>query len=924
MTQDARVLPSSPSSPHVDHTLLGQLSSALVPQLRQHLTLHRRTAQSMILGGGESAGMPASRSYAKLYDGLLSVLFSAARAAISQQGQWVPVSLAAVGSYGRSMLSPFSDLDVRILCDGDARSASPVAEALLYPLWDAGLNIGHQVVTQSDLLNLAEEDLPSATGLLDWRTIAGDSPVEPTVARTFQRVFRGGYLVRFIDKLAERARDRHKRFGDSVYLLEPDVKNGEGGLRDLDIAHWSARARYGVSDLSELVRHDILLPREWVELAAARSLLLRIRNALHLAVGRRSDRLTFDLQEQLAERLGYGGGGDGVERLMSDYYRSARVITRTSEMMLSRARPRVVKRMDIVALAPGLNLENGAMAISSSHALTDDPVLALKLYDEAVRRDVPVSDFSRHAIARASSSLAFCAALRKSPDAAGLFVRLACVIQPTRLKRGSVLADLHDVGLLVAMIPEFAPVIGRVHHDTYHVYTVDVHSVAALDQLRALCRGDWAVEHPLVSRMAAELPRLHVVFFATLLHDVGKAIGGEGHTEYGADMAKTILSRLQMSAEDIAEVQQLIRSHLSMYQVATRRDIEDPQTLTEFCAEVKNQQALRELYLLTVADVTTTNPTSMTNWKRRMLDELFVAADRELGGVHAQVSLRTEYVRKAVLGLWPEEQDREFVEHFLSGLPERYFYANEPTAVVDHARFARDASKNRCSIRAGGSSYPYLELWVVADDRPGLLALITATLSHAKLRVRSAQVYSWLGQDGFSRSLDIFWVRGPEEAHALRRLLPALERDLERLLAGQVDPRELAEWALSGHPRARGPAAPTIETRVSIDNHTATNHTVIEVITRDRAGLLFLLSQTIQRAGLSIWFAKINTEGQRVVDVFYVSDEQRAKVAPERIREIKQALLAATEQSEPSLPGRLAELSQRVIEAAEAAPASVR
>jgi [protein-PII] uridylyltransferase len=903
--------------------LLGQLSSTLVPQLRQHLTLHRRTAQSMILGGGESAGMPASRSYAKLYDGLLSVLFSAARAAMSQQGQWLPVSLAAVGSYGRSMLSPSSDLDVRILCDGDARSASPVAEALLYPLWDAGLSIGHQVVTKDELLNLADEDLPSATAMLDWRTIAGDSPAETTLARTFQRVFRGSYLTRFVDRLAERTRDRHKRFGDSVYLLEPDVKNGEGGLRDLDIAHWSARARYGVNDLSELVRHDILLPREWLELSSARSLLLRIRNVLHLTVGRRSDRLTFDLQDQLAERLGYGGGGEGVERLMSDYYRSARVITRASEMLMSRARPRVVKRMDIVPLAPGLNLENGALAISSSHALTDDPVLALRLYDEAVRRDVPISDFSRHAIARATTSLAFCAALRKSPHAGELFIRLVCVIQPTKLKRGSVLSDLHDVGLLVAMIPEFAPVIGRVHHDTYHVYTVDVHSVAAVDQLRALCRGDWVNEHPLVSRMAAELPRLPVVFFATLLHDVGKAIGGEGHTEFGADMARTILTRLHMRSEDIVEVEQLIRSHLSMYEVATRRDIEDPNTLTEFCAEVGNQQALRELYLLTVADVTTTNPTSMTNWKRRMLDELFVAADRALGGLAPQISLRTEYVRKAVLGLWPGEQDRDFVEHFLSGLPERYFYANEPAAVVDHARFARDARQSRCSIRAGGASYPYLELWVVADDRPGLLALITATLSHAKMRVRSAQVYSWPGQDGLDRSLDIFWVRGPEEVDALRRLLPALERDLDRLLAGQVDPREVAQWALSGHLSARGPAASVIDTRVNIDNHTAKNHTVIEVFTRDRAGLLFLLSHTIQHAGLSIWFAKINTEGQRVVDVFYVSDENREKItAPERLRDVKAALLAAIEHHDPKLSGELTARAQSAIE--DAAPASVR
>jgi [protein-PII] uridylyltransferase len=458
-----------------------------------------------------------------------------------------------------------------------------------------------------------------------------------------------------------------------------------------------------------------------------------------------------------------------------------------------------------------------------------------------------------------------------------------------------VLADLHDVGLLVAMIPEFATLVGRVHRDTYHVYTVDVHSVAAVDHLRAMCRGELSAEHPLASRLAAELPRRPVLFLAVLLHDIGKAYGGAGHTERGVDMARAILERLDIGEADLLEVQHLIQHHLSMYEVATRRDLDDPKTLSEFCAAVKQRETLHELYLLTIADVTTTNPSSMSNWKRRMLDALFVAAERQLSGAHSQVSRRTAAVRADVLGLWPEQTSRVFIEHFVSGLPERYFYANEPAAIVEHALFAASAHERTASIRQGSASHPYFELWVVADDRPGLLAMITALLSQSKLKVRSAQVYSWLTRDGRSRCLDIFWVRGPEDSERVARLLTKLERDLEQLLGGAIDPSALRGRALSG---ARSPRLldARFTTEVNVDNKSASHYTIIEVITADRPALLFCLSNALQEVGLSIWFAKINTEGERVIDVFYVlgSDGQMV-VQPAQISRVRQAIASAVE-----------------------------
>ncbi|HTV21131.1 MAG TPA: [protein-PII] uridylyltransferase [Polyangiaceae bacterium] len=872
--------------------LLTGLSRELVGDLRAYFADHRARVERV--PHGERNGSEVALAYAKLYDGVLSALFSACHAAMSQRGQWTPLALASVGSYGRRLLSPFSDLDVRLLCAGDPAQAAPAAEALLYPLWDAGLSIGHQVVSGDELLELATRDVTTATALLDWRPIAGDMALgAELLERAYATLFDPEHIGDFVDALEARARARHQRFGDSVYLLEPDVKNGAGGLRDLDIAHWCARARYRVADLSQLVHLNVLLQREWAEVEQARNRLLEIRHALHLCAGRRTDRLTFDLQERVTERIVPGGGYPATERLMSEYYRAARVITRLADTLLTRARP-ARPRHRSVPIGGGLVLRDDCVGLEHSSSLQSEPALALRVYDEAVSRELPVCEHTRQALARVAGSPEFGAALRASPVASELFLKLLGVVQRTRLPQGSVLRDLHDVGLLVAMIPEFAPLVGRVHRDTYHVYTVDVHSVAAVDHVRAMCRGELALTHPLASRLAGELPRRQVLLLAALLHDVGKAYGGEGHTERGVEMARGILERLGVAPADSDEIRALIGQHLSMYEVSTRRDLEDPHTLAEFCAHVKERQMLRELYLLTIADVTTTNPTSMTNWKRRMLDALFVAADRVLAGEPSRVSPRTAGVRSRVLALWGE-LDRVFIEHFVSGLPERYFYANDPDAILEHALFARGAQSRVASIRQAAVSHPYFELWVVADDRPGLLAMITATLSHSKLKVRSAQVYSWIGQDGRSRSLDIFWVRGPEDQERAVRLLPRLARDLEKAIEHPVPPEELERLALSGT-RSSVARRAQLPTEVNVDNESASNYTVIEVITRDRPGLLFVLSHALQQLGLSIWFAKINTEGDRVIDVFYVSDAARKKlVISAEIGRVRSAIVGAVE-----------------------------
>ena len=578
----------------------------------------------------EGAGVALGRRNARILDDLLSTLFEGLRsgeipldpARPVPAEAWDAVALAGVGSYGRGAVALKSDLDVRLVAQ-KAGTAAAVAEALLYPLWDTGVAIGHQVVTVDEVVDAARDDLPTATSLLDFRHVAGDRALEAALRRRCEEtIFAHSELLRFLARLEAEVTQRHERFGGSVYLLEPDVKNGEGGLRDLDLVRWAAKARFGVGSPEELVRVGAVVPREAAEILDASETLWRVRNLLHAHAGRRSDRLTFDEQEAIAPALGFGEGPDGVERMMSAYYRAARTISRSLETMMARATPVLSRRKPRDEdLGRGVRLFDGSVTLGEPEGLAKDPALALRLVSAAVDRGVPLFPWARDAIGRASADPSFCADLRQSPEAAARFVELVSSCKESALRAGSVRRELHATGLLLAMIPEFSPVVGRVHHDTYHVYTVDVHSVAAADRLAELVRGEHAAGFPVACRVAAEAARPRVLFFATLLHDVGKAIGGTDHSQRGAEMAVPILARLCFSPEDVEEACHLIRKHLVMYHVATRRDLDDPETLLELARDVHGREGLRDLYLLTVADLSTTSPTSMTSWKARMLDE---------------------------------------------------------------------------------------------------------------------------------------------------------------------------------------------------------------------------------------------------------------------------------------------------------------
>lgn len=888
-------MPEPAAPPAID---LQRLAPGLGAVCKDYLSSYRVELTDAVRRG--DSGVAVARRHARVLDGLLSALCCASSAACRDAAEKLPgrVALVAVGGYGRGLVGLHSDVDVLFLCDdpSDPRIGT-LAEGVLYPLWDLGIHIGHAVRGVDETLELARKDIRTATTLIDLRPVAGDRSIVQDLQRGARSKVFEVALPEFLDALAEDTAERHERFGGSLYLLEPEVKLGRGGLRDLDVAEWAVRARWGTEDP---VRTGALLAREQKDLESAREMLWRVRNLLHLRADRQQDRLTFADQEEIATAMGFVDGVTlGVEQFMQAYYRHARNVAQIAERMLVRARPPHRRgRVSAVDLGDGTRVFDEHVTLDDADRLEREPVVALRLYRQVAKLGKAPYAFARDAITRAAGDPAICARLRESREASELFLSLLTHVDVAPVRRGSILGELHEVGLMLAMIPEFEPVTGRVQHDVYHVYTVDVHSVAAIDRLRAIVRGELASEMPMACRLGAEAPRKVPLFLGLLLHDIGKA-HGKDHSKKGAVMARPIAERLGLSPVDVDHVVWLVQEHLSFYHWATRRDTSDPDAVVDIAKKVGTVERLRDLYLLTVADLSTTNPHAMTAWKARMLDDLYLAVALELEGEsQPPAERRAEQIRAEVRVGFVGDAGQEELEAFLRGMPDRYLLANPVDVIRAHARAARDRGDRRVAVRIGpGPSEELVEVLVVTDDRPGLLADVAAVLAVSRLGVMSAQIYTRARPGRPNEAFDVFWVRpvGREASTLDSSVEQRLERDLVDLLEGRVSAPEL----IARQPKSPSWAqkkSPGVPTEVTVDNEASPKFTVVDVYTRDRVGLLHVIARTLHEQGLSIGLSKVNTEGHRVADVFYVEDEGGGKVRdPERLKKLQVALREALE-----------------------------
>ncbi len=879
---------SDGSSPVVD---LGGLAPTLGKTCSGYLGGYRRAFEDAVRRG--DPGVLTARTHARALDGLLSALYCAADAATRALGREPRgrVALVAVGGYGRSTLGLNSDVDVVFLCDdSEDPFVAALAEGLLYPLWDLGVDIGHAVRSVDETLCLARDDISTTTTLIDFRRVAGSGSLLDDLERGAREQVFVPHLLDFLNALEQDTARRHRRFGGSLYLLEPDVKQGRGGLRDMDVAEWAARGRWGARNEQDYVRTGALLAREVRELESAREMLWRVRNLLHLRAGRQQDRLTFGDQEDIAQELGFVDGVTlGVEQFMQAYYRHARIVALTAERMLDRARPRS-RAATFRKLAHGIILADGAITLENPQRLDEDPALAFRFYRQALRYHRRPDHSALDAIARIAPDKLWRLRLQDSEEATQIFLSFITNIDETAFRSTSAIGELYEVGLVSAMIPEFDPLVGRVYHDVFHVYTADVHAVKALEHLQALTRGDTRT-HSLASRLAAEAPRRLPLFLAVLLHSLGRMRGRNQEAE-GARIAESVGIRLGLSAIDAQHVGWLVRNQNALYRWATQRDIHDPQGLTEVVRMVETPERLRDLFLCTVAIVSTINPKAMTSWKARALEDLYLStlAELEMGVGPGQTESRVLEVKlQAVVG-FAGDAGREELQSFIDEMPDRYFLANPVDVVRRHARIARDQDAGLVTVRVGpGRTEDVEEVVVVCADRSGLLADLTAVFAAHDLSILTAEIYT-RHRDTGNEAFDVFSVKLGHNTLAPTRLAEALRDDIDQRMTNHISAQDLIARQSTPPPWSVRPG-PDVPTHISVDNNASLHYTVVDVFTRDRIGLLHEIARTLHQLDLSIAVSKVNTEGQSVADVFYVADQNGNKVHDrEQLKQLRQVL----------------------------------
>ena len=849
-------------------------------------------------------GLKAARLQSDLMDGLMAELFAYAGGTEAGGGEALRLSMAATGGYGRGVLAPFSDIDLLfITADIAAPADLRVIEFTLYFLWDLGLKVGHATRSVADCLVQARGDATVRTSLLDARPLAGDRALFDAFAVSFKEACReagaAGYLSA---KRAERD-VRHRRFGDSPFVVEPNIKEGRGALRDLQTMYWIARYIFGTTSLAELA--DPTGPAGGIITAHEARLALRswdflwtLRFHLHYVAGRAEERLTFDLQPVVGARMGYTRHGrqDGVERFMRHYFLTAREVTRLTQVLepaLERAAlgpPARAAETDAALVKAGFMLLDGKLMPANAQQFSDEPIRLLRILQIARDRGLKLHPLAVRALIRNERRAM---ALRGDQEAAALFLDLLCGrdAEHNRIDGAQWMKVLNETGILGRMLPDWARIVGQMQFDTYHIFTVDEHTIEAIRVLNTLERGELAEVAPVASSLVDHLQSRRALYVAMLMHDVCKGRGGD-HSELGAELALEVGPALGLSAEETEMVSWLVLHHLLLSTTAFKRDIDDPKTIMDLADVIQSPERLRLLLVLTVADMRAVSPKVWNGWKATLLRELYARVAEVLAGglSTTERDTRVARARDAVAGMLDGWKQAE-VDHFLGlGYP-GYWLSFDTETHLRHARMVRDAEARQAPLTVVTQPLParaVTEVTVYAADHAGLFSRIAGALAVAGATIVDARIHTLTN----GMALDTFWVQDAaggafDQPHRLARLYVLIEQALSGRIRLGAEIRKASKTLLGRRIRAMN-----VPPRVVIDNHASNTYTVLEVNGRDRTGLLHDVTAAISDQGLQIASAHVTTYGVRAVDVFYVKDVFGLKVENERkLSQLRIALL---------------------------------
>ena len=859
---------------------------------------HGRGVIAARLEAAPSRGRMAAASTAFLADQLVRLAYDSAAARIGGEVA-ARVALVGLGGTGRGEMAPYSDIDLMFLVNpADAEAAGPLVEATLYALWDLKLKIGHAVRTPDDLIALAKSDMSIRTAMLEARWMWGDGALfDAANARFRKQVVAGSGKAFVAAKLAERDA-RHVRSGDSRYLVEPNVKDGKGGLRDLHTLYWIANHLFGIERPAEMVERGLLSAQEFRRFERAERFLWSVRCHLHLAAGRPEERLGFDNQPTIARALHYAErpGKSAVERFMQFYFLQAKAVGDLTGMFLAQLDEQMGAKGRRFALPTfrrrpaklnGFSLDRGRLSIPDDGFLAAEPLRLVELFALAAREGLEIHPKAMRAATRDARLVD---QVRDDPRANALFLEVLTNLANPDL----VLRWMNEAGVFGRFVPDFGRVVAQMQFDMYHHYTVDEHSIRAIGLLAKIERGELAEDHPLSTALFRQLGSRRVLYVAVLLHDIAKGRKGD-HSVLGQEVANELGPRFGLDPAETETVAWLVRNHLLMSATAFKRDLADPKTIDDFATAVQSPERLRLLLMLTVVDIRAVGPGTWNQWKRQLLRTLYDAAEERLRLGHKQRG-RSEQVaaRQAELAAdlgWSAAASRAHARR----LPDSYWLAEPRAWQLANARQIA-AAESRIGEMAPsvvaeeepGSGATRISLF--APDRPGLFYRVAAALAGAGASIIDARIHT--SRDGMA--LDNLLVQDSQRRpYADRKLSARLVKAIERALVADEAPLPPPTQPL---PRRR--AAFAVAPSVVIAGGASTRTTVVEVNARDREGLLARLALAIHLLGHQIHSAHIATYGERAVDTFYLTNAAGRKLSAGQIAELRGALSAAANTSE--------------------------
>lgn len=816
------------------------------------------------------------------------------------------MAIVATGGFGRGLLAPGSDIDLLFLLPYKQTPwGESVAEYMLYLLWDLGLKVGHATRNIDQCVKLALSDFTILTALLDQRLIHGDEELFRELECRFRAEAVTGAIARpFVEaKMAERD-ERHRRSGQSRYRVEPNIKDGKGGLRDLHTLHWLAMYLHGEGPGKGLANAGVFTPAEMATFRRCESFLWSIRCHLHFLTGRPEERLSFELQSSMADRLGYRAnrGLRGVERFMKHYFLVAKDVGDLTTILCSALEVQQIKtapRFDTL-LSPTnwatrrrirrtthFRIDNDRLNVADQDVFKRDPVNLIRFF--AVAEETG-SFFHPSAIRLLRSSLRLIDDdLRNNPEANRIFLEMLTGHsnpEPT-------LRRMNEAGVLGRFIPEFGRVVSMMQFNMYHHYTVDEHLLRTIGQLSAIEEGQIAGSVPLSTEVIKSIQNRRALYVAALLHDVSKG-QVQSHSILGAHVARRLGPRLGLTSTETETVAWLIENHLVMSNIAQSRDLADPKTIRDFADVVQSPERLKLLLLLTVADIRAVGPGTWNGWKGQLLRELYWETEPLVAGGHTQVSRRDRIraaqneLRIAMASLPPEEVERFIQRHY-----DDYWLKTDTRKQMEHARLIHRADAEGLRLATSFTTDAFTgitELSILAPNHPRLLALFAGACAAAGANIIGAHISTT--RDGLALDTFLLQREFPDEADEARRMA-RIVRNIERALNGEV---RMAELMAKRRPAERRITAFTVEPEAIINNALSDQFSVIEVSGRDRPGLLYDLTSTLSDLNLDITSAHITTYGEKAVDVFYVTDLTGRKVFSEQrqatIRERLSGVLA--------------------------------